>query len=53
MNELGLRPKVNSRTKATSLSPGAAERSPTVIQFLKRNEPFELTPGEYQKVSGW
>lgn len=49
MNECDMSPKVNSRTKSTSLSPGAAERLPTVIQFLKRNEPFEWTP----EVSGW
>jgi hypothetical protein len=45
--------KVNSRTKRTSLLPGAEQRMPAVIEFFKRNEPFEWQPGPYKKAPGW
>jgi hypothetical protein len=54
MNEFEMCPKVNSRTKETSLLPGAEKRLSAVVEFFQRNEPFEWRPGaRYKKAPGW
>jgi hypothetical protein len=53
MNKFGVTPHVNSRTRETSLLPGAEQKLPTVINFFKHNEPFEWKPGSYKKAPGW
>ena len=53
MNEFGMSPKVNSRTKETSLLPGAEEKLSAIVEFFRRNEPFEWKPGPYKKAPGW
>jgi len=53
MNKKGMTPKVDSRTKITSLLPGAEDRLSDVVEFFKQNEPFEWKPGPYKKAPGW
>lgn len=53
MNQFGMIPAVNQRTKETFLLPGAAERLTMVVMHFRRNEPFVWEPGRYKKAPGW
>ena len=53
MNEFGVIPPVDQKTKKTSLLPGAEETLSAVVEFFHRNEPFEWKPGPYKKAPGW
>ena len=53
INEFGVIPSVDQKTKKTSLLPGAKETLSAVVEFFHRNEPFEWKPGPYKKAPGW
>ena len=53
MNDFDMISKVDSRTRETSLLPGAEERLAAVVEFFQRNEPFEWRPGPYKKARSW
>jgi hypothetical protein len=50
MAESGMIRKVNQRTHETSLLLDAEERLSGVVDFFRRNEPFEWRPGAYKKA---
>lgn len=53
MNQFGMIPAVNRRSKETSLLPGAAEKLPAVVEYFRQNEPFYWKPGPYKKAPRW
>jgi hypothetical protein len=53
MNQFGMIEKVDQRTHETYLLSGAEEKLSAVVEFFRRNEPFEWKPGPYKKAPGW
>jgi len=53
MNELGMIPAVDRKTKQTSLLSGADQKLPQLVEFFRSNEPFQWRPEPYKKAPGW
>lgn len=53
MNQFDMIEKVDQRTHQTALLSGAEQKLPAVVDFFRKNEPFEWKQGPYKKAPGW